>query len=203
MQLEPNLAEDGPLADTSVRIALLECLDLAEIATSFAGGLRPAAPRPHEWGTLRGTVIPSRLRISYNNFYPNRQVLEKLSIQWQERLGIRIELVERDYADLSRDEVDASFALRYSAFKHPYAFFDQCATLMSDPVFDGLVQRFGAGEQGSRYALVRHLRATAPILRLFEVIGHWLANRRVVGFSWPSDSVFDFTKLRLLDGCRS
>jgi peptide/nickel transport system substrate-binding protein len=203
MQLEPNLADDGPLTDPLVRIAMLECLDLAGIARSFAGGLRPAVRGSTAQRLQCGKVMPSRIRVCYNDFYPNREVLEKLSLQWHQRLGIRTELVERDYSDLSRDDVDAIFALRYAAFTHPYAFFDQCATLMSDPAFDRLLQRFAAGEQGSSDAIERHLHTTVPVLRLFEVIGHWLANPRVVGFRWPSDSAFDFTQLRCLDGCPS
>ena len=203
MQLEPNLAEDGPLTDPFVRIAMLECLDLARIARSFAGGLRPAMQGSSAQRPQCDFAMPSRIRVCYNDFYPNREVLEKLSLQWHHRLGIRTELVERDYADLSRNDVDATFALRYSAFEHPYAFFDQCATLMSDPAFDRLLQSFAAGEQGSKNAIECQLRTTVPVLRLFEVIGHWLADPRVVGFRWPSDSRFDFTQLRRLDGCSS
>ena len=203
MQLEPNLAADGPLTDPSVRIAMLDCLDLTEIARSFTGGLKPAVRVSAAQQMRCDTVMPSRIRVCYNDFYPNREVLEKLSLQWHQRLGIHTELVERDYADLSRDDVDATFALRYPAFKHPYAFFDQCATLMSDSAFDRLLHRFAAGQHGSRDAIEHHLHTTVPVLRLFEVIGHWLTNPRVVGFRWPSDSTFDFTQLRRLDGCAS
>ena len=39
------------------------------------------------------------------------------------------------------------------------------------------------------------------MLRLFEVIGNWLASPRIAGFTWPTDAVFDFTGLRRIDGC--
>lgn len=203
MQLEPNLAAGGPLADPEVRIAMFDCLDLVEIAESFAGGLKPAERASSAPHTARNTVMPSRIRICYNDFYPNREVLEELSLQWRQRLAIRTELVERNYADLSRDDVDAAFVLRYPAFNHPYAFFDQCATLMSDSTFDDLLYRYAAAEQGSLEIIEDRLRSTVPVLRLFEVIGHWLVNPRVVGFRWPSDSTFDFTQLRRRERCAS
>lgn len=203
MQLEPNSKVEGPLTDPSVRIAMLDCIDLTEIAQDFAGGLKPAVHVSSARRIACDAAMPSRIRVCYNDFYPNLEVLEKLCQQWRQRLGIRTELVERDYADTSRDDVDAVFALRYPAFKHPYAFFDQCATLMHDSRFDDLLHRFAAGQHESREAIEDRLRTTVPVLRLFEVIGHWLASRRVAGFRWPSDSTFDFTQLRRLDGCAS
>lgn len=194
MQLEPNDA--GRLAEPYARRALIECLDLKEVSASFSGGLRAAARGQIAVYPMRATALPSAIRIAYHDFYPNRQVLERLAGQWKQRLGISTELVERDYSDLSRDGVDASFVLRYSAFDHPYALFDQCATLMRDPAFDHLLQRFAADEPGSQAETELHLGTTLPVLRLFEVLGHWLANPRVTGFSWPSDSAFDFTRLR-------
>lgn len=203
MQLEPVLATDGPLADPAVRIAMLDCLDLAEIARGFAGGLKPAIRSSAARQVPCMAVLPSRIRVCYNDFYPNREVLERLRMQWQQRLGIDTDLVERDYADLSCDDVDARFVLRFAAFNHPYSYFDQCATVMSDSAFDQLLQRFAAGKRGSQHAIEQCLDTTVPLLRLFEVIGHWLANPRVVGFRWPTDSTFDFTQLRRLDGCSS
>jgi hypothetical protein len=98
--------------------------DLASIAASFPGGLGAHF-------ALRGVGSacgghPPRLCISYHDFYPNRSVLERLSMQWRDRLGMDTELVERDYADWGEDEADGSFVLRYLPFNHPYAYFDQC-----------------------------------------------------------------------------
>jgi hypothetical protein len=197
MQVEPNRSGEGPLADPALRRAMLECLDLATIAASFPGGLRPApasaqAPEP-------GVHIPSQLRISYHDFYPNRLVLEKLSAQWRQRVGIRMELVERDYADWDDDDADGSFVLRYLPFDHPYAYFDQCATLLADEGFDRLVQSFAAGTEESVDAMNQQVQSALPMIRVFEVIGNWLASPRVAGFSWPTDAVFDFTMLRRTD----
>jgi hypothetical protein len=198
MQLEPNPA-GGALTAPDVRRALQDCLDLNDIAAKFVGGIRPA---PH--GTVgrkshRRSAIPEHLRISYHDFLPNRPVLEALKRQWAERLGIHTELVERDYADQSRADVDASFVLGYAAFAHPYAEFDQCAGPLRDAEFDRLLRRFAAEAPGSRQALERRIETAVPVIRLFEVIGHWLVSPRVDGFVWPSDSVFDFTRLRLVD----
>ncbi|HTY28050.1 MAG TPA: hypothetical protein VMD51_07890 [Mycobacterium sp.] len=129
-------------------------------------------------------------------------MLQELAYQWRDRLGIDTEFVVRDYADFSRDEVDACFALRYSAFKHPFAFYAQCTALTQDPVLDRLLQSFAACEPGSLEALRDRLDQTVPILRLFEVIGHWLSGPRVTGFSWPTDAAFDFTRLRA-DRCHA
>jgi hypothetical protein len=199
MQVEPNPSGEGPLADPSLRRAMLECLDLAAIAASFPGGLRPASC-PAELSQPPGMDIPSQLRIGYHDFYPNRLVLEELGLQWRNRLEMRVELVERDYADPREDDADGSFVLRYLPFNHPYAYFDQCATLMADPAFDGLVQRFAAGDEKSGDAMNHHVQKVLPMIRLFEVIGNWLANPHVTGFSWPTDAVFDFSGLRRIDG---
>jgi hypothetical protein len=201
MQIEPNPSGEGTLADPSLRRAMLGCLDLATIAASFPGGLRPASC-PVVSVQPEGASIPSQLRISYHDFYPNRSVLEELSLQWWDRLGIRIELVERDYADWKEDDADASFVLRYLPFDHPYAYFDQCATLLADKDFDRLVQRFAAGDEESGAVMDRHVQSALPMIRVFEVIGNWLSSPDVSGFSWPSDAVFDFTRLRRLDGGR-
>ena len=143
--------------------------------------------------------MPAQITVAYHDFYPNRLVLERIARQWEERLGVRTELAERDYADPSQVGIDASFVLRYPAFNHPYAFFDQCESVAPDPVLRDLLCGFAAGEPESGNAVVSHLRATAPVLRLFEVVGHWLAHPRVTGFRWPSDAVFDFTALRCSD----
>lgn len=201
MQMEPDRSGEGPLADPSLRRAMLGCLDLATIAASFPGGLRPASC-PAVSVQPPGASIPSQLRISYHDFYPNRSVLEELSLQWRDRLGIRIELVERDYADWKEDDADASFVLRYLPFGHPYAYFDQCATLLAAKDFDRLLERFAAGDEESGAVMNRHVQSALPMLRLFEVIGNWLSSPDVSGFSWPSDAVFDFTRLRRLDGGR-
>ena len=199
MQVEPNPSGEGPLNDPSVRKAMLGCLDLAEIAEKFPGGLRPVTAQT-ETTLPAGVGIPSRLRISYHDFYPNRQVLEHVSLQWQNRLGIRVDLVERAYADWREDDVDASFVLRYLPFNHPYAYFDQCATLMADPDFDRLLERFAAGDERARQAMNNHVREKLPMLRMFEVVGNWLARPDVAGFSWPTDAIFDFASLRRTDG---
>ena len=204
MQVEPNTSGEGPLAEPALRRAMLGCLDLAAIAASFPGGLRPAAvpaqpPEPD-------VHIPSQLRISYHDFYPNRLVLEKLGVQWQQRLGIRTEFVERDYsdwdADWDHDNADGSFVLRYLPFDHPYAYFDQCATLLADEGFDRLVQNFAAGAEEAMVAMNHQVQSALPMIRVFEVIGNWLASPRVAGFSWPTDAVFDFTMLRCADRFR-
>jgi len=198
MQVEPNPSGEGPLANPSLRRAMSGCLDLASIAASFPGGLRPASPYV---GSARPAVdIPPRLCISYHDFYPNRSVLERLSMQWRDRLGMDTELVERDYADWGEDEADGSFVLRYLPFNHPYAYFDQCATLLADTAFDRLLQRFAAGDEESRAAMNHHVQTTLPMIRVFEVMGNWLAAPRVAGFSWPTDAVFDFAGLRRVDG---
>jgi hypothetical protein len=121
-------------------------------------------------------------------------------MQWRDRLGLDIELVERDYADWGEDEADGSFVLRYLPFNHPYAYFDQCATLMADPAFDMLVWQFAAGDEESLVAMNHRVQEELPMIRFFEVMGNWLANPRVVGFSWPTDAVFDFVGLRRVDG---
>ena len=43
MQVEPNPSGEGPLANPSLRRAMSGCLDLASIAASFPGGLRPTS----------------------------------------------------------------------------------------------------------------------------------------------------------------
>ena len=201
MQVEPNPSGEGPLADPSLRRAMLGCLDLAAIAANFPGGLLPASPKVNSPQLKPPVGFPSRLRISYHDFYPNRAVLEQVGLQWRERLGIRIEILERNYADWEEDDADASFVLRYLPFNHPHAYFDQCATLMADPAFDRLLQRFAAGDEETRHTMNHHVQETLPMLRLFEVIGNWLASPRVAGFTWPTDAVFDFTGLRRIDGC--
>jgi hypothetical protein len=198
MQVESNPSGEGPLADPSLRRAMSGCLDLASIAASFPGGLRSASPHV---GSARPAVdIPPRLRISYHDFYPNRSVLERLSMQWRDRLEMDTELVERDYADWGEDEADGSFVLRYLPFNHPYAYFDQCATLMADPAFDMLVWQFAAGDEESLVAMNHRVQEELPMIRFFEVIGNWLSSPRVAGFSWPTDAVFDFVGLRRVDG---
>jgi peptide/nickel transport system substrate-binding protein len=198
MQVEPNPSGEGPLADPSLRRAMSGCLDLASIAASFPGGLRPVSP--HVGSARTAADIPPRLCISYHDFYPNRSVLDRLSMQWRDRLGMDIELVERDYADWGEDDADGSFVLRYLPFNHPYAYFDQCATLMADPAFDILVRRFAGGDEQSLVAMNHRVQEERPMIRLFEVIGNWLSNPRVTGFSWPTDAVFDFVGLRRVDG---
>ena len=198
MQVEPNPSGEGPLQDPSLRRAMLGCLDLAEIAEKFSGGLRPATA-PVGSAHPTGLGLPRRIRISYHDFYPNRQVLEHVSIQWHERLGIRVELVERAYADWRDDDADASFVLRYLPFNHPYAYFDQCATLMADPEFDRLLERFAGGDE-VQDAMNHHVHEKLPMLRMFEVLGNWLASPHVTGFSWPTDAVFDFAALRRTAG---
>lgn len=200
MQLEPNQSGEGPLAVPSLRRAMLECLNLTEIAASFPGGLRPALHRAERTQSRQGVDVPSKLRISYHDFYPNRQVLEKLSLRWRDRLGMRIEFVERDYADWREDDADASFVLRYLPFIHPYAHFDQCAILMKNTAFNRLLERFAAGDEGAGAAMNHHVQTTLPMIRVFEVMGNWLASPRVAGFSWPTDAVFDFSGLRRIDG---
>ena len=96
---------------------MLDCLDLTEIARSFAGGLKPAVRVSTAQQMRCDTVVPSRIRVCYNDSIPIGRCWRNWSLQWHQRLGIHIELVERDYADLSRDDVDATFALRYPAFK--------------------------------------------------------------------------------------
>lgn len=197
MQLEPNPSGDGPLADPSLRRAMLGSLDLEVIAANFRDGLRPAGYRVRS--TEAGSRFPSELRIGYHDFYPNREVLEQLSAQWQAQLGIHCELVERDYAVWQpADHTDGSFALRYLPFNHPYAHFDQCAALMTDPAFSKLMMRFAAGED-TRDAMNTIVQETLPMIRLFEVIGNWLTNPRVTGFNWPTDAAFDFSALRCDD----
>jgi peptide/nickel transport system substrate-binding protein len=197
MQLEPNPAGPG-MIEPRVWKTLRDCLDLHGIAGSFSDGLHPVSSdrQPSE---LPGGPLPSCIRISYHDFYPNRLVLQEIICQWRDRMGIKTELVERDYADFSRGDVDACFALRYSAFKHPFAFYAQCAALTQDLVLDRLLQRFAACEPGSFEVIRNHVDKTVPVLRLFEVIGHWLAGPRTTGFSWPTDAVFDFTSLRRND----
>jgi len=200
MQLEPNQAGPGTLEPCAWK-TLRDCLDLHGIAEKFSGGLHPVAPNRRPAKAPSGT-LPSCIKISYHDFYPNLLVLQELAYQWRDRLGIDTEFVVRDYADFSRDEVDACFALRYSAFKHPFAFYAQCTALTQDPVLDRLLQSFAACEPGSLEALRDRLDQTVPILRLFEVIGHWLSGPRVTGFSWPTDAAFDFTRLRA-DRCHA
>ena len=93
------------------------------------------------------------------------------------------------------------FVLRYLPFNHPHAYFEQCATLMSDPSFDRLLEQSATGDEEALNTMNQHVQATLPMLRLFEVIGNWLASPRVAGFTWPSDAVFDFTGLRRIGGC--
>ncbi len=175
MQIEPSPSGKGPLADPSVRRAMLGCLDLAMIADGFSGGLRPASCPMVSARSPRGGT-PSPLRISYHDFYPNRLVLELLSAQWRDRLGIQCELVERDYADWHEDDADASFVLRYLPFDHPYAYFDQCATLLADTAFDRLLERFAAGDEESEDVMNHHVQDALPMIRVFEVIGNWLTS---------------------------
>jgi hypothetical protein len=199
MQLEPN-PTGGALADPHMRQTLRDCLDLAEIAARFDGGFRPTTyRRPRDRKSQSRNRFRQRVRIAYHDFPPNREVLEEVRGQWRVRLGVDTELVERDYADRSRAGVDASFVLGYAAFTHPYAEFDQCAGPLRDPEFDRLLQAFAAEAPGSRHALEHHIDTAVPVIRLFEVIGHWLASPRVEGFDWPTDSMFDFTGLRLVD----
>jgi peptide/nickel transport system substrate-binding protein len=198
MQVEPNPSGEGPLADPSLRRAMLCCLDLAAIAAKFPGGLRPVTPResPHQKPAV---TFSSQLRISYHDFYPNRAVLEHVALQWRERLGMEIELVERAYEDWREEDADASFVLRYLPFNHAHAYFDQCAMLIRDPAFDRLLERFAAGDEEARHIMNYHVQEGLPMLRMFEVIGNWLAGPQVTGFSWPADAVFDFTGLRRID----
>ena len=172
MQVEPNPSGEGPLADPALRRAMLRCLDLAAIAANFPGGLRPGSPKVESPQLRPAAGFPSQLRISYHDFYPNRAVLEQVGLQWRERLGIRTELVERDYSDCGEDDADASFVLRYLPFNHPHAYFDQCATLMADPAFDRLLERFAAGDEETRHIMNHHVQETLLMLRLFEIIGN-------------------------------
>ena len=200
MQVEPNPSGAGPMADPPLRRAMLGCLDLAAIAANFSGGLLPASPKVDSPQLKPAVGFPPRLRISYHDFYPNRAVLEQAALQWRERLGMDIELVERSYANWRDEDAEASFVLRYLPFNHPHAYFDQCATLMADPAFDRLLERFATGDEEVRDTMNDHVQEALPMLRLFEVIGHWLASPRVAGFTWPTDAVFDFNGLRRIAG---
>ena len=148
MQLEPNPSGEGPLArsvpaEGDVGMSRISPRSLRVFLAAFG---RPCTERRD--ASRQGVDIPPRLCISYHDFYPNRAVLERLSMQWRDRLGMDIELVERDYADWGEDEADGSFVLRYLPFIHPYAHFDQCAILLKDTAFNRLLERFAAGDEG-------------------------------------------------------
>ena len=181
---------------------MLGCLDLAAIAANFPGGLRPASPKVDSPQLKPAVGFPSQLRISYHDFYPNRAVLGAGSACSG---GNDWECGPKSSSGTMRtggeDDADASFVLRYLPFNHPHAYFDQCATLMADPAFDRLLERFAAGDEETRDTMNNHVQETLPMLRLFEVIGNWLASPRVAGFTGPpmpcsTSPVFD-----ALTGC--
>lgn len=183
MQLEL----DGEAVPPVLRRALARAIDRRAIAAAMDGGVIPAT----RYGSdcfpshrrvpdfdlaaarrlLRGAESPARpLRISFNDYYPNAEVVELVRAQWLRHLGLRSRAVRASFTGRGARRADATLALRFPPFPHP-----SCAA-------------------EHERAATRDL-----VIPLFHVPNHYVKDPRVTGFRYPTDANFDFSGLRWLE----
>jgi ABC-type transport system substrate-binding protein len=223
MQIEINPTGHRWLSNQMARQMLFLALDRACIAKALSGGLRVADHfGPGCWPELRELSLPQPdrdhavwllkevgrpvepLRIYYNDYHPNREVIEAVAAQWRDVLGIRTELVTIDFKDTGRTDFDLILALRYPTIPSAWS------TLEHFVLLSGLLGARNAGEQarvlsawtegGCETPLpLKTFRAlfldSFPVVPLFQIIGHWL-ERLGLRFPYPQDGYFVYSDMR-------
>jgi ABC-type transport system substrate-binding protein len=223
MQIEINPTGHRWLANERARQMLFLALDRAGIAKALSGGLRvadhfgpgcwpelqdlslPQPDRDHALWLLKEVGRPVEpLKIYYNDYHPNREVIEAVAAQWRDVLGIRTELVAIDFKDTGRTDFDLILALRYPTIPSAWS------TLEHFVLLSGLLGARNAGEQArvlSAWTDGEHetdlplkifrglIVDSFPVVPLFHIIGHWL-ERLGSGFRYPQDGYFVYSDVR-------
>lgn len=226
MQLDFDPETDGPLVSVELRRALFLSLDRAAIARELHGGLVPArtvAPAcfrrsmaaldlgfdPAQARALvRRAGIPGKpLRVHFNDYYPNRSVLEAIRGRWRDILGIEVAMKAVPFDRPMKAGFDLMLNLRVPAFDHPYAAlesFDWGMRRLSAGAdrgrFDVLMRRVAAADREEARADSRTASAivfkSMVALPLFEVPNLYLRRPEVRGFRFPRGGAFEFEDLR-------
>jgi len=208
-----------PLArDPGVRQALWSALDLPAICRSIGAGLVPArsfGPMALAVGAAplepRPGVLPDALRTRpivaiFNDYYPNRALLEAVAEAWARAFGLTVTLSPVPFGSMPNRPYDLQLTLNFPHYDHPLASlspFIGAVALFAAPdaakVYGSALTRLRGAPPGAWSALVRKatfvLGEVLPCLPLATVQSLWLQNSSAGEFRYAPDTVHDFSDL--------
>jgi oligopeptide transport system substrate-binding protein len=227
LQIEINPQGAKQLHNRRFRQALYLALDRAAIARSLQGGLVqsavfgprcfrrystavPHCPDPTAARNLLAAVgKPSMpLVLHYNNYYPNKEVVEAVAAQWKQVLDLDVKTLAVKFGNEDDSSFDLLLALRFPTFLHPYAVLQQYSDILPFVIDKKSANQFGylltkirksrsqLTAEGCMRTASRILVQALPALPLFDLPSYWLSKKCVYGFEYPDSANFDFKTIR-------
>jgi ABC-type transport system substrate-binding protein len=229
MQLDFNPERNVCVRNIEFRRALFHSIDRPLIAKELHDGLvvaesigpgcfpgfiptlEPSFDPRLAQSLLRRTKAPTEpLIILYNDYYPNRMVLERICGQWRDSLGVKTQIVAVPFCRPARTEYDLMMTLRVPVFDHVYAALEGFSFGMQHFSSSAEARRFGyllesVGTSTGSEIHEASLAASGLIFRnlvslpLFQVQNLYMIRPEIQGFRFPQRTYFEFANLRWLD----
>ena len=147
---------------------------------------------------------PEQIRIGYNPYYPNAELIRSCAAQWQDVLGTDVVALAFPFGEEPPSGCQASLALRFPAFPDAWSVIDQLLRFAdAQNPGSGLWRRAAnwllepQTPDGYLERLVAELGAAMPVLPLGEVVANWIERDTVRGFEIPDDACFSLATLQL------
>jgi ABC-type oligopeptide transport system substrate-binding subunit len=227
MALEFNPEGQECLKDLHLRHALFHALDRSDIAEELKGIIVPAkhvgplcfaeymaflshgydrGQATERFRLAKKTCRP--LRIVYNNYYPNRLIVDKIQHQLLEVLDLHTAIYPIDFPSAPKRSWDLMLTLRLPAYDHPHSVLElysfgvrQLGGKGLGDQFDGKLKLIREGLHLEMLDAVKEgsllLEKNMTLLPLFTGRNVYLMRNGVKGFRFPQNANFEFSGLQL------
>ncbi|MEQ1565496.1 MAG: ABC transporter substrate-binding protein [Myxococcota bacterium] len=212
-QIEFSPEANAPWRSAAARTALCNALDRSGACSGLAPSWVPAesfGPEgaftlpPHRLPSSPGPRPPelagAPLRVLYNPYYPNRELLDAVLAQWSE-LGVVGVPVPVPFDEASPPPHDAYLRLRTATFPHVAALVYLFAWSLSgdghptQPLFDAAHDPSDGGTGRAASALVDRLLTSVPAIPVAHLRSVYLKRPEVGGLSFSTTGHFRFDRL--------